>query len=96
MSGTERIMKGIPNSGKGHAHRIKAWVSVIRDYLKCETEMKVFLDKKYNQIAMMSWRMRGAVIKMLLNSSVNVGGGDRLSSQWMTTVESRRLQRRVK
>lgn len=65
MSGTERIMKGIPNSGKGHAHRIKAWASVIRDYLKCETEMKVFMDKKYNQIAMMSRRMRGAVNKIV-------------------------------
>lgn len=51
--GQKRIMKGIPNSGKGHVHGIKAWASVIRDYLKRETERKAVMDKKYNRVAMM-------------------------------------------
>ena len=40
--------------------------------------------------------MRGAVNKIVAELLSECGGGDRLSSQWVTTVESRRLQHRVK
>ena len=44
--GQKRIIKGLPNSGKGQVHEIKVWEPVIRDYLKHEMEMKVVMEQK--------------------------------------------------
>ena len=49
MSGTEENYE----RNSKFWQRTRPWASVIRDYLKHETEMKAVMDKKYNRVATM-------------------------------------------